>query len=967
MEAIKNSQLVQLHNHFYSHDSIGVFEESVVEIAKMGFEAVALTDHGTLTGVVNFVNNCVRNGLKPIIGNEFYLKINGKDETFHLTVLAKNYNGYKNLVRLNNIGKFRGSKENKKKRNQHVIYFEELLKHSEDLIVLSGCSNSPMQSLDFSEAVSIATQIKDKIGEDFYVEAMALADDSHLLRAKMLADALEVKHVITCDAHFLRPELYTTHDAFLKIVQAFAYDSRYNFFATPEEIIERTKNLYPQHLEFVYEGILNTTFVADKVTPFKFDATPKLPHIPNADERFIEIVLESAKKIIPLDADGLPSLVYCQRLQYELETILASGYTSYFLITKELIDVARDNGFLIGIGRGSVAGSLVSWVIGITNIDPIKYGLMFERFINPERVELPDIDTDIPSLARPLVIDYANKTYGALQIAAMGTWGMKSALNKFSGFFKLKPELVKMANESFDVFDPQSTKADWLADENYKALAATNEEFDRLIKTIVGQNSNISRHAGGVVILEGVEDIPFETAPDGTLIVAYSEGVKTKDLASVGGVKFDLLGLKALDILQFLKQNTGVTPPEPIDDDPVFELFRNGKTSGIFQFNGNGNIAFTKRVAPRTFADLVAINALYRKGTLVGGTAEYYLGTRESGKARLLHPEIDEILKDTFGCLVYQEDIMKLYAWACDKSFGQADKARKALTKYKAGVAEKEIALAELKVEMFEGMKKKGLAQEIQETLWNEMVAHSLYSFNKSHATAYAYIAWMMAWYKFYHPLQFAAACLNFRSEEEKQEFIFEIVSEGFEISPPNINVSTLEYTADANTLYMPLNSIHGVGDVAANKIIEMRPYSSYSEVVTKLPKRQVNKGTLRALYQCGAMRFEDDPAVLKLDDDDYGFISRGKIQKKYFKQVQIPTFDIMNKVNQANASPNHIAGCVVYKEMKNGKNGSYWRYYLAPSAICNCDRDILEIGDWFRAEKTNWGRIKINNNFEKL
>lgn len=948
----KSQTLVHLHNHFYSHDSFGEFSQTVLTVKQLGFNAIAMTEHGTLKGVINFINNCEANDIKPIVGIEIYLGID--DQKYHLTLLAKNQTGYENLVKLNNLAKIRGS-TGSKKRNEQYNTVDEVLEHHEGIIVLTGCPASPFQIFDEIEAENLLLRFKLVFKEDLYAEAQILFNLDHYNRAKLLADKLDLQMVITNDCHFPLKEHAEFHQIYLKLVQNHVYNSSMNYIATEEELIERTR-LIDSSID-IRPLIENTRKIADSCSVIKIKKPAKLPHIKNANAKLIDLANSGYKhlidnKVIPDNED------YSSRFARELDVIIKSDYAGYFLIVKDLIDAARAEKIEIGVGRGSSAGSLVSMCLGITGVDPIKYNLMFERFLNPERIELPDIDTDISSIGRQTVIKYANEKYHSLQIAAYDTWGIKSGLQKFGSYFLIDEDLKERVSDEDNFKGPA-----------YLEMASKFPEFDKFLKLINNQVKGISRHAGGIVIIDD-NDIPFELSPDNDLIVAFSEGVNSKDLATAGGVKFDMLGLKALDILQELKQKLNVVPDEPVDGSDVFELFREGRTTGIFQFTGTGNINFTKKIKPNNIEDLIAINALYRKGTLVSGTADHFLEARH-GKIRKLHPEIDEILAATYGCLVYQEDIMKLYAWACDKTFGQADFARKALVKYEAGVPAKEKMLLELKQQMYEGMNNKGLAIEVQNELWNEMVAHSLYSFNRSHSVAYALIAWEMAWFKKNYPMEFFASVLNHRPDEEKQDFIFEILAEGGVLEPPDVNLSTDNaYTTDGEKLYLPLSSIHGLGPAAAEHIVKEREnglYLGYEDFVKRTKRRPVTKGVLKILYEVGAFnKFADDEKILSITE--YNKLSHKEIQKKYFIKQQIPDKITLTKLQQAWKHPKGVGGFVVDKEKYYTKKGKEkYRYYLAPNGRVNSDQDVLEVGECFRALKTEWNTLILDREFQKL
>lgn len=935
--------LIHLHNHLASHDTFGSIEYSLGKLAEKGVKYYASTEHGTLHHVVRLLNAAKQHDIKIIIGLEPYVEYN--DQIYHITLLAKNKEGYYNLVRLNNAAKLRGA--GSAKRNKSVVTIDELVQYSDNLIMLSGCPNSPLHTTELDDV--LISRLKAAYGDDFYAEVQIINDGGkHALRGLEIANKTGSRVVLTNDNHFVDQKDAVNHERFMRVIHGYSYDSSNNYCADLDEIIARN----PALEDTIREGAKTTFEILDKIEFFSLNAEPKLPEIANANELLRELVYEGLNEKVKL-GQIVADDELIQQIEYELGVITDNNFASYFLLTRDILGYARKSKVRVGYGRGSAAGSLVSYFLGITQVNPKKYGLLFERFLNPSRIEMPDIDNDIASSGRKLVLDYASDKYGALQVAAFDTFGLRSTLTygkKVPDFHLKQDDIIPMHEED----DYEGIK--------YAEFAKKYPDYHRWAMPLDGQIKNISRHAGGIVIVPDDEKdhIPYEQSPDGDLIAAFAEGQSGKDLAEAGMVKFDVLGLTALDILQELEEITGVVAPEPPDgDNVVFDIFRSGKTSGVFQFSGAGITKFTKEVQPQDFEDIVAINAVYRKGTLLGGTGDLYKKVKSTGKPRLLgHKEIDDILKNTFGLIIYQEDVMKLYAWATDKDFAHADFARKTLVKFNKNNPKSVAAVEQLKKEMFDGMASKGVSQRVQNELWSEIVTHSMYSFNRSHAVAYSFISWAMAWFKYHYPLDFYTVCLNYRSHEERQQFIFDIIAEGYEISFPDVNVSDDKFRNDGKKVYIPLSEIKGVGQVAVAEIMSKRPFVSVSDMILKCQKRALNKKVTKALYATGALdsiiKDEEDLQTLKLEE--YIKLDYRTAQQVYF-DLKVPTksiydkvLDVLDKKYGGKQQYDYYAGVIADKELKNK---TVYKYTVVPDGqVFFLSEDDphnakLQVGDW--------------------
>ena len=828
-----------LHTHSDgSHDGLGTLDDLVKTAASRGFKHLALTEHGNLSSSIALTHAAKQYGIKPILGNEIYLEVGGN--IHHLTLLADGNRGFDTLVTLNNIGK-------KGDLKRGAITMPTLLKHNENIIVLSGCPVSPMQDLELADARVIAHELKNVFGERFFIELMFTTNGSlpSWERSIQLSKDLDLPLVFTNDVHFVNKEYADLHMIYqnMKSYNRFNYDSKMLWLVIAEEMINRVNGMQQSSdlLNYLNIGMTNSFLLSEMIGEVKFSSVPKLPHIVNADKSLKEKVYAACASF-PGGFSKNANEVF-DRIEYELDVIISKGYATYFLIVEDLVTTAKNSGVLVGPGRGSAVGSFVAYLLGITEVNPLDYGLQFERFLNPNREAMPDIDTDIPASQRSIILDYAEQKYGATPIITQSRCNEKSLIRDLCRHFRTSKDEENLAAENgynSDAFDNVAR--------NYKNF---RETYD----VMIGQIRHQSKHAGGIVIAENVS-IPLERMKDGTLATAWTEG-NNAELSKAGIVKFDMLGLSSLDVLIELEKATGVKPPSTKDlfsktGLPEFDLVKSGNVLGVFQLAGSDGMRdYAMKVAPNCIQDIIATVSLWRTGPIQAGAHELFLDARH-GKPREIHPEIDEILKDTYGLIVYQEDFMRLYAWATSRDLGDADNARRVIVKYKPDSLDSVLALSALESEFKDGAISRGLDVAKANQLWDEIVTHTGYSFNKSHATAYSMITWKMLWYKYHYPARFYAALLN-NDPDKTQEYIFNIISEGFEISLPDINKSLSVYTSDGNTIYVPLTAIKFLGENGVGEIIENRPYSSPEEFMIKVQKRQVTKRSRINLFELGS------------------------------------------------------------------------------------------------------------------
>lgn len=900
----KCENFVHLHVHSENSiiDGLGTMDKLVSSAKNLGFKALGLTDHGTLAGSIDFVGACNSYGIKPIMGLESYVMRDNK--RFHLTLLADGNVGFNTLVELNNIA------QNGTDNTRPSFDLSLLRKHHDGLIVLSGCAASPLQDLDYSDAYNIGLELKDFLGTNLFAEVMFVSNDhAHWERAAKLAKDLRIAPILTNDCHFPLSTDATAHSNLVQIKSRFSYESRLLFLATEDELRARVTTLDRSALPLFEKSMMNAGRLANKITSVTFSSTPKLPHIPNADA---ELAGKASLALTNMFPSGIPQN-YIDRVTDEIAVIHDMGFSTYFLILQDIIQFARRNKIRVGEGRGSGVGSLVCYLLGITGIDPIPFGLSFDRFLNRKRKEMPDIDTDIEDKRRGDVLDYAHKKWGAIQIATYSRYSHKVLTHDLSKFFKVDRELDEQAADGGKDSDA------------FKKIVNAIPDFKLTYDAMEDQIRHIGKHAGGVIIVDEDTKVPLIRTTDGGRVAGWTEG-ENRDLGKAGVVKFDLLGLSALTTLRRLEEKFGFHADDPVDNSPVFELFRNGNTNGIFQFAGSrGIIEFTREVNPTKFEDLVAINALYRPGALDSGAAKNFPEWRK--KPRLLHPLIDYILIPTAGVICYQEQMMEIYKVISGGDMSDADNARKVMVKSKVGNPEWEKSMSALREKFFEGALDHGLSKPLADKIWGELSTHTKYSFNKSHAVAYSYIAWQLAWWKYYHTIEFYAATMSV-DRGEWQKFLFEVISAGIDIIPPHINHSTEDFEVIDGKIMLPLSIVKNLGEKGVESIIANRPYVNAVEFMAKNPKKSVSKRGRKGLFALGG--FDGMVATDKiLDIDEITEKTTEEIQETYMGFL-LPSRAFLDAVRIAKLG-GLKGGIITSKELRKSNWGEYYVYKMLP------------------------------------
>ena len=896
------------HSQFSLLDGASPIDDMFAKAKADGMRAVALTDHGNMYGAFKFVNSGERHGVKPIVGCEFYMVEDrfrrsfvgdSKDKRYHQLILAKNQKGYENLSLLCSLGYIDGL------YGKFPRIDKELLKkHSEGLIATSCCIGAEIpQAILFKGEAEAEKLIKEYIqifGEDFYIElqrhgienidgtGMSQEDVNQTLIR--FAKKYDLKTIATNDSHYMEEEDAQPHDILLcvntgsKLSDPKGYGKGLRFAFPNNEFFFKTQEEMGRLFADVPEALDNTNIIVDSITTPKLTRDVLLPNFimppefKTQDDYLRFLTFEGAKKRYPemtIDTE--------ERLLFELSVIKESGYPGYFLIVQDFTSVARDMGVSVGPGRGSAAGSAVAYCLGITNVDPIAYDLLFERFLNPERVSLPDIDIDFDDEGRQKVIDYVIDKYGQKQVAQIITYGSMAARSSIKDVGRVLDVPLQEVNKVTKAFpdhlsanlnkvlatggvqkklkDSMNAEQNQAAEE-FRVMAEQDDEIGEMIRTakrLEGSVRNTGIHACGVIITPDdiTKYVPVTTAKDSDLLVTQFDNSVVED---AGLLKMDFLGLKTLTIIKdaivIIKSKHDVTiisDDIPLDDKKTLELFSKGNTNGVFQFESPGMQKHLKALKPDKFEDLIAMNALYRPGPM-----EYIKDfvERKHGRQEIKYDldDMEEYLKDTYGITVYQEQVMLLSQKLAGFTKGQADSLRKAMGKKKIEEMNKLFDL------FIEQGKEKGHKEETLKKVWKDWEAFASYAFNKSHSTCYAYLAFHTGYLKAHYPAEFMASVLTHNMNDIKKVSFFmdECKWMGIEILGPSVNESEQKFSVNKDgAIRFGLAAIKGVGGTAAIEIIRERKengvYTSIFEICTRANQRVVNKKSLENLAIGGA------------------------------------------------------------------------------------------------------------------
>lgn len=843
-------------------------------------DAIAITDHGNIYGAVEFYKKCKSRGIKAIIGVETYVakgSRHSKDPKidnvrFHQILLAKNKKGYENLVALVTKSHLEG------------FYYKpridkELLKeHSEGIICLSGCFSGEVAKLlradRIEEAEKVASWYKEVFKDDYYLEIQPHTPDLHE-KTIALGKKLGIELVATQDSHYIHPEDAPVHEVLLAIQTNGRLDDEDRFTFGKFDCSFKPAERMAEDFKHIPEAIENTVKIADKCD-FQFELGKILiPKFDCPDDKtanaYLRELLEIKLKDRYPEENGMENKEVRERLEYELGVIEKTGFADYFLIVQDFVNWAKEHGIVVGPGRGSAAGSLISYVLNITDIDPIKYNLLFERFLNPMRISMPDIDLDFADLRRDEVLGYLKAKYGEDRVAQIITFGTMAArasvrdAGRALGLpYSFCDQIAKLIPFEPNV-DKSETKLGKYLEEvpELKQLYDENPNAKKLLDSAL-KLEGVARHAsvhacGTVVSREPLTNyMALQRSPqDENATITQFEMHSVEDL---GLLKIDLLGLKTLTIieetLRLLRELHGLEiniSKIPLDDKKTYELLQTGETTGVFQYESSGMRRYMKDLKPTELEDLIALVALYRPGPLelIPSFINRKFG-RE--KVTYIHPKLEPILKNTYGVGVYQEQMMQIARDLAGYSLAEADTLRKAIGKKIKSL------LDEQEKKLTEGMIKNGIDEATAKRIWDLFPPFARYGFNRSHAACYAIIGYQTAYLKANHPVEFMTAVLNNASDDiERIAFIVnESKRMGIEVLPPDINKSSSAFVPEERNIRFGISAIKNVGENITKIIVEERlrngQYETLADFATRINHRDLNKKSLEALTKAGAL-----------------------------------------------------------------------------------------------------------------
>ena len=874
---------LHVHSEYSLLDGMSRIKDLPVRAKELGMKAIALTDHGVMYGAVDFYKECKKNDIKPIIGCEVYVaprsrfeKEAGRDSGYnHLILLAKNKEGYQNLSKLVSLSFVEGFYYKPR------IDLEILEKYSEGLICLSAClAGSLSQALiqdDMQKAEEIALWHKRVFKDDYYIEIQHNGLRQQIMinqKLIQLARKLDIPLVATNDAHYLKKEDSYFHEVLLCIQtgKRMSDEDRMRF-ETQEFYIKSPEEMADYFSEFP-DAIENTVKIAEKCNyDFEFGVT-KLPNydVPEEYTTHLDYFKDLCYKGIKKRYGENPAEEVMSRLEYEISVIDKMGYVDYFLIVWDYINYAKSVGIPVGPGRGSGAGSIAAYAIGITDIDPLKYGLLFERFLNPERVSMPDFDVDFCYERRGEVIEYVERKYGkdhVSQIITFGTMAARMVIRDVGRVldypYSETDKLAKMIPMEVHITIPKALEQNREFKELYESNPSVKQLIDIAIK-LEGLPRQASTHACGIVITKDPVDtyVPLYVN-DGNISTQYTMNL----LEELGLLKMDFLGLRTLTVIsdteKLVKQNRGIDVEydKEMNDPKVYKLWANGESIGIFQFESQGMTNFMKELKPDCLEDIIAGVSLYRPGPM-DQIPRYIKGKQNPGHNVYTHPALEPILNVTYGCMVYQEQVMQIVRELAGYSLGRADLVRRAMGKKKLDVMAKEREyfingqVDENGNVLVPGCVRNGIDKESANKIFDEMAEFAKYAFNKSHAAAYSVVSYRTAYLKTYYPAEFMAATLNsFLGNLDKVPvYIYECKRLNIEILKPDINKSFTKFTVQDNKIRFGLGSIKNVGVSAIETVIAERikngEFKSFTDFCERIRSGTVNKKCIECLIKAG-------------------------------------------------------------------------------------------------------------------
>jgi len=918
------------HTHYSLLDGANEVKRLVERAAELNMPALAITDHGNMFGVLEFYKACKSAGIKPIIGMEAYIAPGsrtdrksggrgGSQAAYHLVLLAKNKTGYQNLMKLSSIAYLEGFYYKPR------IDREVLQKYKEGLIVLSACMKGEvfthLAQDDWKGAQKVVEDYLEMFGDDYYLEIQNhhIPEEAGYEKVYKLAKEMGVPVLATNDVHYLLKEHHESHDILLCLQSGKSLDD-------PNRLRYNTQELYLKSVDEMYdlfrdrsEVLEQTLGVAEKIDLEIEMGRPLLPRyeLPpefksmSLDDYLEKVAFEGAERLY---GEVTPEIK--ERLEYELSVIRKTGYAGYFLIVKDFIDYARQQNIPVGLGRGSAAGSMVAYVLGITRVDPLRYGLLFERFLNPERVSMPDIDIDFCFERRDEVIDYVRRKYGENNVAQIITFGTMASrgvirdVARVLGFEYAEADRIAKLIPVHQGKPMPLKKAFEEIPELKEILESGDPRYQKLIKhslVLEGLVRHASVHAAGIIIApdEITKFVPLYMTEDQNKEKVITTQFTMTGCEDIGLLKMDFLGLRTLTVIhncvQLVKQRHGVeidVDNLPLDDPETYEIFCEGNTVGIFQFESPGMREYLRKLQPNRIEDLIAMNALYRPGPMEN--IDTYIA-RKYGREKIeyLHPKLEPILKETYGIIVYQEQVMRIASELAGFTLGKADLLRRAMGKKKKEV------MMEMQKEFVDGCLKNGIDEQTAQQIYDLIFKFASYGFNKSHSAAYALLAYQTAYLKRHYPAEFMAATLT--SEINNPSRIVVLIDEckhmGIEVLPPDVNYSDAQFTVtEDGKISFGLEAIKNVGRAAIRSIIRARqehgPFTNIFQFMQHLDLRSVNRKILEALIQAGALDSLEGTRAQKFAAIEAAINFAQKFQEREKDKSQISLFDLIAEEN---------------------------------------------------------------------
>lgn len=866
--------------HLHTHSEYSLLDgasrvKDIVKKAKLcGFPAAALTDHGVMYGVYEFYKECKAAQIKPIIGCEVYvaprsrLKKEGKQDAanYHLILLVKNEIGYKNLIKLVSLADIEGF------YHRPRIDMELLQEFHEGLICLSACvaGQVPTYLLEnrYAEAKDLAKQFQAMFGEDYYLEIQNHGLPEQLQAVPLiqqLGAELNIPIVVTNDSHYTEANAASSQDTLMCISQGKVLSDTNRMKFLSDQLYYKTapemQALFPDHPEY----LSNALKIAEKIN-FEYAERNYLPKfkVPDGYDEPTYLTEKTWEGIKERYGDPIPEQVR-KRVEYELAVIIKMGFAGYFLIVSDFIRWGKQRGISIGPGRGSAAGSIVSYAMDITTLEPLRYNLLFERFLNPERISMPDIDIDFCIRRREEVIEYVREKYGrpnVAQIVTFQTMAAKRVIRDVARVMNIPlgeaDRIAKMIPDDIGISIAKALEQNPELKAMYDGNGQTKELLNMGMQ-LEGFSRDTGTHAAGVVISEVplMDIIPLKKV-DESIVTQFT----MTEIEELGLLKMDFLGLRNLtmidDCLRLIERNHGLKlnlDKMAFDDQKAFEIFRTGDTVGIFQCESKGMRAMIRKIQPSCFEDIIAILALYRPGPLNSGMVDQFI-ERKHGRVEISYafPELEPYLKDTYGLIIYQEQVMQIASVIGGFSMAQADNLRKAMGKKKAEI------MAKLREEFVRGAVQTGHNKKAAEDLYDMCAKFAEYGFNKSHSAAYAVISYRTAWLKAHYPLEFMAALLSSVSDDEAKvrEYINDCSRMGMEVLAPSVNESDKDFAAVNGAIRFGLSAIKNVGENAIDALMAERAkagiFTSFSNLCYRIDLKTMNKKTVEALAMCGAL-----------------------------------------------------------------------------------------------------------------